>query len=169
MTFLVANSSKGQMKIQQMAFVLVAIVIFFALVTIFYINIRLSSLKGDTEQLREDGARELVRKLSGSPELMWSATDCSSCIDLDKAFVLKDKEEYNEFWDIAFLQIEKIYPESENECSKENYPDCKTITLVDEGNYIAHTAFVAICRYESGEDYNKCELGRLSVGFKPVS
>lgn len=157
------------MKIQQMAFVLVAIVIFFALAAIFYINIRVGSLRGSADSLREDSARELVRKLSGSPELAWSATDCSSCIDEDKALSLKNKKEYSDFWDVAFLQIEKVYPESQGECDKANYPDCKTITLVNEGDYIAHTAFVALCRYDSEEDYNKCELGRISVGFKPVN
>lgn len=162
------NYSRGQMKIQQMAFVLVITMIFFAMVGVFYASIRVGSLKGNAEQIREDEAREIARKISGSPELSWSAEDCSSCIDMDKALALKSNQEYEEFWDLAFVQIERVYPSGEGECTSQNYPECGTITLLNEGNYIAHEAFVALCRYDEKEEFSRCELGRVSVGFKPV-
>lgn len=148
-----------------MAFVLVAIMIFFAIVALFYISVRSASLKGDVNVLREDEARESVKKISGSPEFAWSITDCASCVDLDKIMVLKNRTSYQGFFDFPFLQIEKIYPKSEGECTKQNYPDCGTITLIKEKNYIAHSAFVALCRYDAVFG-SKCELGKINIGFR---
>jgi len=162
------NYSKGQVKIQQMAFVLVAIMIFFGIVALFYLSVKSAGLKGDVENLREEEVKEIVRKISGSPEFTWSATDCASCVDFDKLMVLKSQASYDGFWDAPFLQIERIYPIEEGECTKQNYPNCETITLVNEGNYIAHSAFVALCRYDSDFDYNKCELGKIHLGFRSV-
>ena len=162
------NYSKGQIKIQQMAFVLVAIMIFFGIVALFYLSVRTAGLRGDVDRLREDEAKGVVRKMSGSPEFAWSVTDCASCVDFDKIMVLKNQVSYNGFWDVPFLQIEKIYPSGEGECTKQNYPNCKTITLIDKGNYVAHSAFVALCRYDSNLDYNKCELGKINLGFRSV-
>ncbi len=161
------NYSRGQVKIQQMAFVLVAIMIFFAIVVLFYLSIRVNLLKGDVEILRNEEAKEVVRKLAGRPELSWTVTDCASCIDLDKALVLNHRESYEDFWEVPFLQIERVYPDGEGECTKGNYPDCRTITLVDEGIYIAHSAFVALCRHDELMG-DKCELGKIYLGFRSV-
>ena len=173
MNFWIVNSSKGQMKIQQMAFVLVALMIFFAIVSLFYFSIRVQVLREDVETLREEDVIETVRKMSGAPEFAWtSAGDCASCIDLDKVLMLKNRTSYNGFWrNIAFLQIVKIYPSSGEgkECTRENYPDCDTITLVDENkNLRGHKAFVALCRYEEVKKYNKCELGKIVMAFETV-
>lgn len=166
MTNSFVSSSRGQMKIQQMAFVLLALMIFFAIVALFYITIRSGSLSSDVEALREEEAKEMVRKVSSWPEFAWSASDCAACIDLDKALVLMDNENYNDFWDVPFLQIEKIYPESEKkECNKQNYPDCSTMTFVKEEGFVAHSAFVALCRYDS-ESGSKCDLGKINLGFR---
>jgi len=153
---------KGQVKIQQMAFVLVAIMIFFAIVALFYITIRSGSLRQDVETIRDEEAKELVRMASSWPELSWK--DCSACVDMDKALILKESENYEDFWDVPFLQIERIYPVPENgECTRQNYPDCSTITLIKEEGFIARTSFVALCRYDEGI---KCELGKIHLGFR---
>jgi multisubunit Na+/H+ antiporter MnhC subunit len=49
----------------EMAFVLVAIVIFFALVSLAYFSIRINSLDKDVGALKEDEAKEIVKKISG--------------------------------------------------------------------------------------------------------
>jgi len=162
------NYSKGQIKIQQMAFVLVAIMIFFGIVALFYLSIRSAGLKNDVGQLREDEAKGLVRKMSGSPEFSWGVTDCASCVDFDKIMVLKDQKSYSGFLDVPFLQIEKVYPKGEGECTRGNYPNCKTVTLMNEGEYVAHSAFVSLCRHDSTLNYNKCELGKINLGFRSV-
>lgn len=163
---LLVNSSKGQVKIQQMAFVLVAIMIFLAIVALFYLTIRSGGLRQDVESLREEEARELVRQAASWPELSWSLDDCSACIDLDKALVLSESESYEDFWDVPLLQIEKVLGEG-GECNRQNYPDCATITIVKEDRFIAHSAFVALCRHDK-ETGDRCELGKINLGFRSV-
>jgi len=163
------NSSRGQLKIQQMAFVLVAIMIFFAMVGLFYFSIKIADLKGSAQDLREDKVRETVRKMAGSPEFAWTASDCASCIDLDKVLALKERKVYEDFWDFSFLQISRVYPSEGEECTKLNYPRCGTITIIDKKeNTIAHSAFVSLCRFDGVEEYSKCELGKIILGFESV-
>ena len=166
------QGKKGQMKVQEMAFVLVAIVIFFAMVVMVYLAIRMSSLKEDATAQREESAKELARKLADIPEFSWASSGCSGCLDMDKLIVLKDMTAYKNFWDIDYLMIENVYPNKTNvECTKANYPNCRTITIVNNSKYIGSSAsaFVALCRIESGEGgYSKCELGKIHAGSKVI-
>jgi len=99
MRYWFVNYSRGQLKIQQMAFVLVALIILFSMASLVYFSIKYSNLKNDVESLREQNVIESVRKLSGTAEFSWTASgDCSSCIDLDKVLVLKDMDSYENFW-----------------------------------------------------------------------
>jgi len=154
-----AGCSKGQMKIQQMAFVLIAIVIFFAMVAIVYFSIRVSDIRESAVLLREEEAKELVRKLAGTPEFM--SIECANCIDLDKILILKGKKSYDEFWDLRYLAVEIIHPIREEECDNTNYPDCGRVTLVEADEIgVPYSAFVSVCRWDS-EGYTKCELGKV--------
>lgn len=160
---------KGQMKIQEMAFVLVAIVVFFAMVALVYLSIRLSTLKEDVTVQREESAKELVRKLSDIPEFSWAA--CSGCVDADKVMILKDKVSYKKMWDIDYLMIEKVYPNRTRvECTRANYPDCSTITIINNTNdYGSPTStFVALCGFEAAGSYMKCELGKIYASAKAI-
>ena len=170
MGYCFASYSKGQLKIQEMAFVLVAIMIFFAIVALFYITIRTNTLRDDAGLQREEEAKELVRKLSDSPEFSWTASSCSNCIDLDKVMALKDKPEYKNFWNIDYLMVEIVYPAKNGvECGRGNYPDCSTITLVNKTIGTPITAFVAVCRQEFRQrGYPICELGRLYASGKAL-
>jgi hypothetical protein len=166
---------KGQLKIQQMAFVLVAMIIFFALVALFYFSIRYSGLQEDVESLREQEVIETVRKMSATGEFAYSsAGDCAACVDLDKILVLKEKESYQGFWkSIALLQVVRVYPvfgeNGEVECTRENYPDCDVITVVEENkNFRSHSAFVALCRYDELGSHDRCELGKIIMAFESV-
>src|SRR3989344_694999 len=125
--------SKAQLKIQQMAFVLVAIVVFFSIVALFYFAINLSGIKSNYESLEEQKTSEMVRKLSGLPELRWEG--CSSCVDLDKALLLKNRTSYKGFWGLEYLSVEVVYPKVESrECDKGVYPNCNKITIVGNNN-----------------------------------
>jgi hypothetical protein len=161
--------SRGQMKIQQMAFVLVAIMILFAIVAIFYISIRFSTLREDVTDLKKEEIIESVRKISGTPEFLFSSfEDCAACIDLDKAFIIKNRDTYQNFWEgISLLQIERIYPTYQsNECDSQNYPRCNKVTLVKEENYESFESYVSLCRYDSSIEQTKCELGKIVMGFE---
>ena len=160
--YCVDYSKKGQIKIQQMAFVLVAIMIFFAIAVLIYLSFRINALRCDALLLKEEESKEIVRKFSGMPE--FSFRGCANCIDLDKILMLKERKSYSGFWDLELLKVERIYPvNAKLECTKSNYPDCNTITLIENKNYGAGAdAFVSLCRWEEKNGgYFKCEIGRI--------
>lgn len=163
---------RGQLKIQQMAFVLVAIMIFFTMAALFYFSIRYANLQEDAETLREQEVIETVRKMSGTSEFSWTIEDCSTCVDFDKILILKERNSYKGFWkNIALLQVARVYPSYGEgiECTRQNYPKCDTITLIeDERGFRGHRAFVALCRYDESLGINKCELGKIIMAFETV-
>lgn len=174
MRFFHANcfKRKGQMKIQEMAFVLIAIMIFFAIVALFYINFRVSGLRQGAEIQRGEEAQEMVKKIAAMPEFALTARECESCIDMDKVMALKEKKEYQNFWGLDYLRIESIYPQKpEKECIRGNYPDCTSITLINKSKDFgsAKSAFVALCRNEFlQQGYIKCELGKVYAAEKGI-
>jgi len=167
-------SKRGQMKIQQMAFMLIAVMVFFALVGLLIITVKFSGLKGQATDLAEKNAMLLVTKLANSPE--FSCGDAFggsrvSCIDADKSMALKENiEKYKDFWGVSKIEIIKIYPEGENnECTSENYPDCNKITLI-QGQGISTENFVSLCRkeFDGTRNYDKCELAKILVSYEII-
>ncbi len=170
MIYHVNFSKKAQLKIQQMAFVLVALVIFMAIAAIFYLSVSLTGLKQTAGSLEQQRAKELVRKISSTPELAFTAFDCTNCVDLDKVFLLKERKSYDQFWKLDFLQIEKVYPLEKEECSRINYPNCRTITLIKKEEIGSpSTAYVSLCYWaRDKEGYYKCDLGRIYASGKDL-
>jgi len=160
-------NKKAQLKMQEMAFVLVAIVIFFALVIIVYMVMRTGSLKESAEEQRKEEVQALGLKLADSPEFSWSK--CSGCIDIEKAIALKERRTYKEFWKVDYLMIERVYPNHTiRECTRGVFPDCNTITIINATYYGTPTAtYVALCDYDEN-GYDKCELGRIYISEKEV-
>ncbi len=161
---------KGQMKIQQMAFVLVALAIFFALVLIFYLSVRVSNLKDSAVGLKDEETREIVKKIGQSAEFVYTQSDCSGCVDLDKVLILKDRNVYKDFWGFDYLKLE-IIEGKDGECNKFNYPNCKTISLVnstkDFGSVVS--GFAPFCYWESEKGgYTRCVLGRIYASGKGI-
>lgn len=162
---------KGQMKIQQMIFMLLAVFLLFILVGLFFLSISLSNLKETATQLGEKNAMLLVSKLANSPELSCGNAFGSSrtnCIDFDKVIALNNLENYGNFWGLAKIEIRKIYPDAGGVlCTKENYPDCGIVKLVDKNVAISpySSNFVSLCRKGTDEKiiYDKCELALLMV------
>jgi len=159
------------MKIQQMAFMLIAVVLFFALVGLFVLVIRVSGLAQASEILEEEKAMLLVTKLANSPEFACGTSfgeNKLSCVDADKVMMLKEHiSKYYNFWGIAGIEIRKINPESGEVCDSTNYPDCEVIEVYSEDvNKLPATSnFIALCWKEDDGDgvYSKCEIARLLV------
>jgi hypothetical protein len=178
MAVFIASYSKGQLKIQQTAFMLVLVVIFFFMVGLIYLSISLANLREKAQQLRDDEAKEIVRSISGLPELAFtSSSDCVSCIDFDKALQLSEALKsgpYENFWNFDFLMIEKIYPQTSPdvvECTASNYPDCNRLILISKTSDFgaAQSAFVTLARWDENMNYYRYELGRIHASGENVN
>ncbi len=171
----VSFSKKAQLKIQQMAFMLVAVFIFFSLAGIFYLNFSSGDLENRIAQLREEEAIEIVSSISKTPEFSFFSTgECSSCIDLDKVLLLKERQEYKDFWNIDFLMVEKVWPNATNkECTRANYPECNKITLIsaNDKNIRTRTSYVTIARWDpslGSRGSYRYEIGKVHISAKNI-
>lgn len=166
--------NRGQLKIQQMAFMLMAVTLFFVLAGVFVLVIRFSGVKKSAEILEEENAMLLISKLANSPEFSCGESfggRRTNCVDADKVMVLKESiGKYFNFWGVSNIEIRKIYPKtSEVKCSLGNYPKCNTIQVISgEMAGVGLSNFVSLCRKESleGEVYDKCELAKIVVTYK---
>jgi len=168
---IVSCGKKGQLKIQQMAFMLMAVTLFFVMIGMFVLVFRFSKLKESATMIEEKNALLLVTKLANSPEFSCGESFGSNrinCIDSDKVMVLKDNiAKYLEFWGVAEIQIRKIYPSNENICTTANYQNCGIIKVFSKNvNSLPPISnFISLCKKESynGEVYDKCELAILII------
>ena len=166
----------GQFKIQQMAFMLIAVVLFFALVGIFALAFRLSEIKDTANLLEEKNAMLLVSRLANSPEFTCGEAfggKRTNCIDFDKIIILKTEiPEYKNFWGVSNIEIRKIIGiNNEVLCSLTNYPDCNVIKLIENSSSgYDYSNFVSLCwkerNDETGDVYDKCEIAKLIVRYK---
>jgi len=163
---------KGQLKIQQMTFMLIAVTFLFILVGVFFLSIRLYNLKKTASSLEEQNALLLVSKLANSPEFSCGNSfgrSRTSCVDFDKLISLQGRlEEYSELWGVAKIELRKVYPSEGNVvCDANNYPNCDLVEILDKNVNMqpASSNFVSLCRKESDGIiiYDKCELARLMV------
>ncbi len=163
--------NRGQMKIQQTAFMLIAVTLFFVLVGIFVLVFMFSGLRQSATLLEEENAMLLVTKLANSPEFACMSSFGSSklsCVDADKVMMLKEQiDKYSGFWGVAEIKIRKVYPTNGEECDFGNYPNCGVIELYSEdvNKLPAVSNFVSLCWKENSDSgiYAKCELARLMV------
>lgn len=173
------KSKLSQLKIQQTAFMLLAVTLFFALVGLLVLGFRLSDIKSSANLLEEENAVLLASKLANSPELSCGesfGTEKISCVDADKIMNLKTYiSKYSDFWGVSNIEIRKIYPKSSADklCTMSNYPDCNIIRLISN-QVIGKSAstFVSLCRKESMEGsqdyYDKCEIAKLIISYEDV-
>ena len=159
-----------------MAFMLVAVIIFFAFVGMAFLSFQLSSIRDSAGTLEEKNALLLVTKLSNSPEFSCGKSfgnAKANCIDADKVMALKENiEKYSNFWGVENIEVIKIYPPQTNEeCTMENYPECNIIKIRDSNKGISYSNFVSLCRKEKVTSpeteslQTKCELAKLSVSY----
>lgn len=168
---MVMKTKRAQLKIQQMAFMLMAITLFFVMVGMFVLIFKFAGLKESATALEEKNAMLLVIKLANSPEFSCGEAFGSNrinCVDADKVMMLKENiDKYSEFWGVAEIKIRKVYPNNEDICIPSNYEDCGIIEVFSKNvNLLPSVSnFVSLCKKDSydGEIYNKCELARFMV------
>ncbi len=164
-------NKKAQLKIQQMAFMLLAVTLFFALVGLFFLATNISSTKGEFTSIQKENAQKILISLANSAEFACS-NGKPNCIDFDKALIMKERQEYKGFWQVDSIELRKLYPKSEKdiECSNGNYPKCNVLKVYSKSSrdlVPQQSTFVNLCRKEvlNGENYEQCDFGLLMVGF----
>ena len=180
-TIFVALSSKGQMKIQEMAFALVVVMIFIFLAGFFFINVILSSLKDDVAAKTNEKAVQMAAQLASYPEFSWSSNlnRCENCMDFDKLLAFKEslrnsKSPYNNFFgkDVVAIKVDVLFPvPPQVECSLSNYPKCSTVTIMNKSSSLTFQgSYVSLCRPDSqtGKSRN-CMLGLISIALNKTT
>jgi len=166
-------SKKAQMKIQQMAFMLIAITIFFVLVGMFVLVIKFAGLKEAAELLEGENAMLLVTKIANSPEFSCGAAFGNAklnCIDMDKVMGLKDNKAYvgGGFWGVDNIEIRWIHPNDNAEVNcMDSYPECGIFRLRDKEIQSEYSNFVNLC-HKTIEGKDKCEIGRIMIAPRVV-
>src|SRR3989344_1199438 len=162
-------NAKGQLKIKQMSFMLLAVVSFFIIAGLFFLSFSFSNLKGKVSELNQEESISLAARLAGSTEFGCVGKDY--CISTDKLLVIKSMPAYSSLFDVSRIEVQKIGNQS-RECNFGNYPDCEVfkITNNNDSNQISTSIFASLCRkeYENGNVYDKCELGKLLVYYKQL-
>jgi len=166
-------NGKAQIKIQQMAFMLLAVTLFIALVVVFLVVIRFSGLKESAMILEERNSMLMVNKIANSPEFACEDSfgkNKVNCVDGDKLMMLlQNNEKYMGFWGDSSIEVIKIFPKSKaGLCTLDNYPNCNIIRVNSENSEGFDTSnFVTLCRkeIEEGETYDKCEIAKINVRY----
>ena len=156
-----------------MAFMLIAVTLFFALVGMFLLVIVFAGLKESGKTLEEQNALSLASRLANSPEFSCGdafGTRSANCIDFDKAMALKQNiQRYDGFWGVKGIEILKIYPDTGSIlCTEENYPECGKIEILKTASGVGVSNFVALCGKISinGTTQDNCDLARLIITYE---
>jgi len=162
--------SRGQMKIQQMAFMILALFLFFTLVGLFFLRIEFGDLEKSSRELEKDSTISSLEVISNMPEL-----NCDSrkrlCLDKDKLDIMSSEfgSDYELFWPASSVKIYIVYPEQKSliECPRAN---CNYFNIFDNGqtNKQEYSIYVSICEKtkKEGYVYDNCDIGKLVVGVK---
>jgi uncharacterized protein (UPF0333 family) len=168
-------NKKSQLKIQEMSFMLLALVLLFIIVGLFFVMVMYSNLYKSANLASENKVISGISNLAQSPE--FTCGDELNCIDEDKlmAIVSSNKTNYKDFWPFDSLRIVKSSGFNKTnqdliKCTINNYPNCDVFELYDKksGNSIEKYTFVALCGIASENTYlyEKCELAKIYAKVK---
>jgi len=160
---------KAQMKIQQMAIMIVAVFFFFVLVGLFFLGIMFKDVKGSAADLQRDQAISSLRVIADMPEFNFDSSE-TMMIDEDKLRIMSGdfSRAYDLFWPVASIGVYKVYP-SFDEVKKCPGVGCNYYEIWDNGqtDVKTYSTYVSICKkVRDGVAYDKCEIGKLVVGTK---
>ncbi len=122
------KNKKSQLKIQEMAFMIVAVVLLFSLVALFALSIFFKNLHENATKIAESRTLSAITNLADSPEFS-CVTYKSNCVDADKLIALVNTTSYQEFWPFSSLKVVKLGAFLKNEdemikCNFANYAAC---------------------------------------------
>jgi hypothetical protein len=160
--------SSGQMKIQQMAFMVLAVFFFFVLVGIFFVGFSFKNIEKSADQLQIEQAISSLKVISDMTELNCGGGE-DLCLDEDKLKIMSGNFSagYRNFWPVASVKVYRISP-AFSEAIKCPALGCNYFDIYDNGqkNVREYSTYVSICKKikEEGYVYDKCEIGKLLVG-----
>ena len=105
------RTNKGQVQIQQMAFMIAAVFFFFILVGLFFLAIQFKDVKSGASQLQKEQAISSLKVIADMPELNYDSSE-SMTIDEDKLEIMSGHfgSNYDLFWPVASIEVYKVYP-----------------------------------------------------------
>ena len=161
---------KGQLQIQQLAFMIVAIFLFFIIVGLFFLNVSMGNIKGSAQDLKTQKA---ISFLSTIPPMTEFNGGCSNCVDKDKlkAFAYFS-EEYKQFFPLDSLRAIRVYPKPLNFSFSEEIacPSSECLVLFNSttSEIVEYSIFVPVCETSkrTGVVFTSCEIWKLIGGVK---
>ena len=162
-------NNKGQFKIQQMAFMIVFVFIFFVLVGLFFLQMNISNIRSSAAQLEREQTVMALLSWAELPELSCS-DHRSGCVDEDKLLALSEQNInrlYLSFWPVASIRVYKINTNLTEEvrCPASN---CNYYNVFDSGQQQMQSqgTYVSLCRTSRRDNqvYRDCEMAILSIG-----
>lgn len=152
------KSRIAQLKIQETAFMLLALALLFVLIFIFYSNMEMQQFYAATNKLKAEEALSMLEKIAAMPEFSCLK---GTCIDYDKVTAIKNVSGYDALWrSLNSIQIMTIYPEK------------SLITVYDKGgkNTVGYSAYFPLCKtkYREGYIWQDCDLAKLIVSFEEL-
>jgi hypothetical protein len=160
----------AQLGIQKMAFMIIAVFLFFIFVGLFFLSWQYKDVREGYEELEKEQTISYLSSISDISEL--NCKDNSYlCLDEDKLKIMSglpdlEKQEYKEIWPVSSIKVYKIYPSFESliKCPGLN---CNYYEVYDSNQESSKefSTYVLICKKIS-YSYTKCEIGKLSAGVK---
>lgn len=156
------KKNRGQMKIQEMAFVLVAVVFLGGLLLLFFARFQLTSTQRIATELRELRTVTMLRVISSMPEL--SCAGEINCIDYDKLKFFDASPEirgkYAELWQsssITKIVVEEAYPKTTVTKAYKIYDKSAQAAQ----NIVTYSTFVPLCTQTQQKP--TCKIARIKV------
>jgi len=160
---------RAQIRIQQMVFMIVALLFFFILVGLFFIAYQFRDVSQNFDDLQREQAISFLQVMRNMPEFGYSSKDSranSVCLDLDKISLIAGRiGEFSALFPVASIKILEAFSTKEIICPAK---DCNYYIIYDSGqkNIEEQEIYTCLCskRSENYIAYDKCVLGRVIVG-----
>ena len=150
------QNKRGDFKMQEMMFVLLAIALLGSLIFIFFIKLQTGNIQAEVVKIEQQRALSLRDKISTLPELKCAR---QNCIDKDKALLFSRNPTKDLFQGLVSAKIRQIYPEEEE------------IILYESDNldqdFTSYSTFTNLCEQQkvgTTFEYN-CGLALLVVNI----
>lgn len=157
------KNKQGQMKIQEMAFVLIAFIFLLGLLLLFFARFQMAQINDISDQIRIVRGQNMLQYVANLPELncpsSFSGLAGRSCIDYDKLKVFVNKQDinakYKDIFESAYLakvEVDLVFPANE------------TFVLYNSKtskNVQAYKTYIPICEEDSQK--GSCKIGIVKI------